>query len=263
MTKKIIATDREHLCSIVDRCIEREGLECNLNHIDVSQVSLFIRTLAFEGFNGNVSKWNVSNALRMDNMFEGSAFTGDISKWNTSSVVNMSNMFSNSAFKGDISNWDVSNVEDMHHMFSGSVFTGNLTQWNFSKKRKSFREKMKGFFEDIQSHDYQGISIPTLDIPCQVLFNTQHSKNLESMHTWLASQPMSRYHWDVLIEYNDAPWGTPAMMEHIRAWFPMYRTMGYTDLDIAQTLLNHWQNLNLHASSQCVLPLILEDSFQL
>lgn len=259
MPKKLIATDRQHLAYLVDRSIERDGLECNLNYIDVSQISLFIRTLAIEGFNGDVSKWNVSNALRMDELFDSSAFTGNVAAWNTSRVVNMSSMFRNTPFNGDVSKWDVSKVEYMHHMFEGSSFAGDLTAWNFSTIHKSLRDKMLGFMENIIPNAQQSVVLPTLDIACPILFGTQNTENIEAMHTWLQTQSMGRYHWDVLLQYNDAPWATTGMREHAIALAPLYRTMDYTEIEIAQKLLDHWNYPDTRVVPQLALPLIAED----
>ena len=90
---KIIAKDNEHLKLLIKQEIEKNGPNCDLNHIDVS---------------------NVTN---MASMFQGSRFNGDISKWDVSNVTDMWRMFYHSKFNGDISKWDVSNVTDMSGMF--------------------------------------------------------------------------------------------------------------------------------------------------
>ena len=78
---------KDELKDIIDKRIESEGNECNLNDID---------TL---------------NITDMSYLFEDSDFNGDISKWNVSNVESMWAMFYNSKFNGDISNWDVSNIK--------------------------------------------------------------------------------------------------------------------------------------------------------
>ncbi len=108
--KPIVAKDRKHLKALIRETIEKEGSECDLNFIDVSNVTDM--TWMFKGsrFNGDISKWNVSNVLVMWGMFSGSRFNGDISKWDVSSVMDMSDMFFDSCFDGDISKWDLHGI---------------------------------------------------------------------------------------------------------------------------------------------------------
>ena len=84
---------KDELKDIIDKRIESEGNECDLNDIDTS---------------------NITN---MSYLFEDSDFNGDISKWDVSNVRDMWSMFAYSKFNGDISNWDVSNVTNMKAMF--------------------------------------------------------------------------------------------------------------------------------------------------
>lgn len=79
--------------SLVTNCVKIFGDNCNLNWIDVSNVT-------------NMSK-----------LFEDSAFNGDISNWDVSNVTDMSVMFAWSNFNSDSYNWDVSNVTDKCKMF--------------------------------------------------------------------------------------------------------------------------------------------------
>jgi len=138
MKTKIIAKDRAHLLLLVEKQIRLNGQECDLNHIDTSQVTHM--SGIFEGvqFNGEISEWNVSNVTKMDFMFSHSNFTGDISKWNVSNVIDMGHMFFHSEFNGDISKWKTHNVENMCNMFDKAKFKGDISEWDVSKVRNMY-----------------------------------------------------------------------------------------------------------------------------
>ena len=128
----ILAKDRQHLNQLIQKHIREHGSQCDLNHIDVSNItdmSFLFAKGNFEHFQGDISQWNVSNVRTMWCMFMGSSFEGDISKWNTSLVNDMAKMFTHSKFQGDISNWDVSNVKDFRHQFAECMFEGDLREW--------------------------------------------------------------------------------------------------------------------------------------
>ena len=108
---------KEELKDIINKRIESEGNDCNLNDIDTSNIIDMSDLFEYSDFNGDISKWNVSNVKTMYGMFYKSEFNGNIYKWNVSNVKNMECMFMKSNFNSDISNWDVSNVKSMHDMF--------------------------------------------------------------------------------------------------------------------------------------------------
>ena len=108
----------DELKDIIKQRIESEGNECDLNDIDISNITDMSWLFEHSEFNGDISRWNVSNVTNMNSMFYGSKFNGDISNWNVSTVTNMVNMFAFSIFNGDISKWDVSNVTNSAHIFN-------------------------------------------------------------------------------------------------------------------------------------------------
>ena len=73
-------SEHDELRDLIDYFIEQFGNECNLNWIDVSNITNMSRMFYDSKFNGDISKWNVSNVSNMREMFSLSNFNGDISK---------------------------------------------------------------------------------------------------------------------------------------------------------------------------------------
>ena len=129
---KVVAKDTDHLKQLIKDAIEKNGLQCDLNFIIVSNVTNMSRLFYESEFNGDISKWDVSNVTNMSEMFWGSKFNGDISKWDVSNVTNMKAMFCVTQFNEDISKWNVSNVTDMSGIFCTSQFNGDISKWDVS-----------------------------------------------------------------------------------------------------------------------------------
>ncbi len=128
----VVAKDKKHLIEIMQQTMAEYGTDCDLNHIDVSNITDMSNLFSGSTFHGDISKWNVSNVTNMSGMFKASSFNGDISQWNVSNVTDMSDMFCRSKFNGDISKWNVSKVENMKGMFMESAFTGDISKWDVS-----------------------------------------------------------------------------------------------------------------------------------
>ena len=102
---KIVAKNKEHLRGLIEARIKEFGPNCDLNDIDVSQITDMSGLFKYSNFNGDISQWNVSNVENMHAMFFGSKFNGDISQWNVSKVTDMRHMFDNSPLKGKEPSW--------------------------------------------------------------------------------------------------------------------------------------------------------------
>jgi len=140
MKNKVVAKNYEDLKELITQEIQLSGTNCDLNHIDVSNINSMENLFLNSKFNGDISQWDVSNVIDMYGMFDNSEFNGDISKWNVSNVSNMEKMFYMSKFSGDISDWDVSNVTDMSTMFFQSHINCDLSKW------KPYKIEIHDFF---------------------------------------------------------------------------------------------------------------------
>ena len=79
---------------IISQEIRKYGTNADLNHIDVSNVTIMRFMFGNSEFNGDISNWDVSNVTDMSYMFKNSEFNGDISKWSPMLLKNNVNITS-------------------------------------------------------------------------------------------------------------------------------------------------------------------------
>ena len=125
--QSVMIQHKTHLMDQICSHIYQYGPACDLNHLDVSQVTdLSFVELSFEEGGRN------DEDQRSENVFFNYKFTGDVSRWNTANVTDMSNLFRDCTFNGDISGWNTSKVINMDCMFLGSSFSGSIGSWNLA-----------------------------------------------------------------------------------------------------------------------------------
>lgn len=125
-----VKVSQDNLKQTIQKELQTQGLQADLNHLDMSAITDMSSLFEDVDFQGNLSSWDTSNVLTMRSMFRRSTFNGDISKWNVSNVVDMSEMFAGSAFNGDLSRWDITSLRHANNMFESSKFQGDLANWN-------------------------------------------------------------------------------------------------------------------------------------
>lgn len=126
----IVPRSRDQLSQLVLENMSQNGPRCDLNHIDVSEMTYMDSLFKNKVFNGNISKWDVSHVSTFDAMFENCPFNGDISQWNTQSAKSMERMFAKAQFTGDLSRWNVSKNRRFNSMFFFSDFNSDISTWD-------------------------------------------------------------------------------------------------------------------------------------
>lgn len=144
MKSIIIPKDKIHLKKIIKSEIFNNGLQCDLNHIDVSNIKDMKYLFSDSEFNGDISKWDVSNVECMYCIFNFCKFNGNISNWNVSKVEDMRYMFHNSEFSGDISDWKPYKLKNIILTFSLSLI--KIPYWGKFENQKERKKAIDSYY---------------------------------------------------------------------------------------------------------------------
>lgn len=204
----VVATSRDHLIALVNAEIQAHGVHCDLNHVDVSNITNMEGLFAMTKFNGDISAWDTSNVESMVEMFYDCPFNGDISRWNTSKVERMANMFQRSSFSGNISQWDTRNVRYFQEMFLNSAFVGDISNWTVYPKNA---RELSNMFSDEQ--------VARLSAP-------------------------NMYCWVVAISFPEFSL-RPEWITHLHAILPPLLGLGLPVVDAARMVHQAWQERHL------------------
>lgn len=123
--------DRDELIEVVQKEIDKNGYDADLNHIDVSEITDFYGIFENSEFIGDISNWDVSNGVVFSHMFVNSKFNSSLLRWNVSNGKYFSEMFRNSEFNQDICLWNMRNAVKTNHMFYDSPFYQDINMWEF------------------------------------------------------------------------------------------------------------------------------------
>ena len=130
------------LKEIIAQEIAENGVACDLNHLDLSEMQDFSGVFKGSLFQGDISRWSLNSVLDMRGMFAESTFAGDLSSWSVNPLIYLNGMFS-PEFKGTLpALLDVPIKErtfTYSKMFNGDeAFSKYLESQSFSKIHVAF-----------------------------------------------------------------------------------------------------------------------------
>ena len=141
---KVIVKDKDHLRDLIMDRMGKEGRYCDLNDLDVSQITDMSYLFSRSEFNGDISKWDVSKVDNMNSMFYGSYFNGNISGWNVINVKHANQMFAHSKFNSYIGDWRFRSLESGDEMFWGTNFNQDISKWDHHIQFNVLRDLLVG-----------------------------------------------------------------------------------------------------------------------
>lgn len=259
----LVATDTEHLKLLVGWEITANGPACDLNHIDVSNITDMTQLFSNSPFVGDISGWNVSKVTRANSMFFSSPFNGDISLWNTKNLQLTIGMFRLSQFNGDLSAWDTSSVYNARAMFGTAAFEGDISKWNVDKlenceqmfvgsKCKSDLSawvlKKDCKYTWMMTERFQGI-LPRVAGGAESMKYGRMFAEHSALRKYLAETPFSHVHATLLMGLKGKPdWASSEMFKTVKSVQSMAKTVGLKHAATHQLIMDSVSPAATHES---------------
>lgn len=151
------------LINLIDKRIQDEGPDCDLNDIDVSAIGDMHCLFGGTDFCGDISLWDVSNVKNMQDMFfDCNNFNCDISKWNVWRCEIFISMFQGCTnFNQNLNSWKPINAKSTYGMFKYCTdFNQPLNNWGkYLDKNEDYSQmfyKCSSFDQDLSSWNTLG-----------------------------------------------------------------------------------------------------------